>query len=267
MVMSKALEFLGKRTLANPVYVAQKAWLYSRSRLALQPSDIIIALYPKTGSTWLRFVLYHLLAGSQTTQTFDEVNEAMPEFAHRSMFRKWQFDPVPRLIKTHQPRSFFFGSQPAVLFVRDPRDIMVSFYFYARAKKTVDFDGTLYDLMQDPKLGLEAFFRHYNSWAGHAALVLQYEQLRAEPLRGFRTLVDHLGIRATDEEISRALDLSSVSNMRDSQQSSRESFRKYSKDFVFARKATTGQWREHFGERELKFYSEMANKHGFRLYA
>ena len=52
--MSGALEFFGKRTLANPVYVAQKAWLYGRSRMALQPSDIIIALYPKTGSTWLR---------------------------------------------------------------------------------------------------------------------------------------------------------------------------------------------------------------------
>lgn len=136
------MSFLAQRTFANPLYAAHKLWLYSRSRLVFRSNDVLIALYAKTGSTWLRFMLYHYLSQRQDTATFDEVNAYMPEYGHPSLFKSWPFAPVPRLIKTHRRRNFLFGDMRTVLVVRDPRDIMVSMYHYARARKPQRFEGT-----------------------------------------------------------------------------------------------------------------------------
>ena len=78
-----------RRNLTKPSYVLQKLALYGRSRLTMDREDVLLAFYPKTGSTWVRFFLYNILTGSASQATFDEVNAAMPEYGNPTMFTPW----------------------------------------------------------------------------------------------------------------------------------------------------------------------------------
>ncbi len=256
-----------RRKLTRPAYVLEKLALYGRSRLAMDRDDVLMAFYPKTGSTWVRFFLYNLLTGSASAATFDEVNAAMPEYGHRSLFAPWPFAASPRLVKTHLPHSpLLFGPHRAILTVRDPRDIMVSLYHYAKAKRTLDLEGSIHDLIYDDEMGMEPFFKHYASWAPRAELVTRYEDLKATPVESFGALCDACGIPSDPERIETALEKSSLQRMRDAQKESPESFKNHDPSFVFARKGTAGQWPEHFDDRALAYYHHLCDTYGFHLY-
>ncbi|WP_420453980.1 sulfotransferase domain-containing protein [Rubrivirga sp.] len=256
-----------RRKLTRPAYVLDKLALYGRSRLTMERDDVILAFYPKTGSTWVRFFLYNMLTGSASAATFDEVNAAMPEYGHPSLFTPWPFASSPRLVKTHLPYSpLLFGPHPTALTVRDPRDIMVSLYHYAKAKRTLDLEGSIHDLIWDDEMGLEPFFKHYASWAPRAGLVTRYEDLKAAPVETFGALCDFCGIPSDPERIEAALEASGLQRMRDAQKASPESFKNHDPSFVFARKGTAGQWQEHFDDRALAYYHQLCDTYGFHLY-
>lgn len=256
-----------RRHLKKPSFVLEKLSLYARSRWVAQPDDVLMAFYPKTGSTWVRFFLYNMLTGSTSTASFDEVNAAMPEYGNPSMFAPWRFPDRPRLVKTHRPYSpLLFGSHPTMLVVRDPRDIVVSLFHYARSKRTIDFDGALEKLVYDEEIGMEAFFKHYVSWAPRAGLIVRYEDLKATPIESFGAICAFCGIEATPEAIEAALAKCSVQRMRDAQKASTTSFKDHDPNFVFARKATVGQWEEHLDERARAHYRALCETYDFHLY-
>lgn len=260
------MSFIARRTLANPLYTASKLWLYGRSRLAIRADDVLIALYPKTGSTWLRFILYHYFSQRQDTASFDEVNSHMPEYGHPSLLGRWPFEPVPRLIKTHQRYSPLFGDTRVILAVRDPRDIMISMYHYASAKRPREFDGTLHDLLLHPRIGLRPFFEHFRTWAPRAGLRIRYEDLKADTAGVVGQILNFIGVPTDEARLARAITLSSVVNIRKAQQVSRKAFRGYDRRFVFARAATSKQWVDQFGADERECYRQFAEQYGFDLY-
>ena len=258
-----------KKALTNPSWVVSKAWLWGLSALWLRHDDVVLAFYPKTGSTWVRIFLYHLLNGNagKTNFNFDDVNSVMPEFANSTFFKRWPFPGVPRLIKTHRRYNPMLARNRIVLFTREPRDTMVSFLHYANAKKEFGFSGGLAELIAHPEMGLDAYFHFYQSWLPQAGLVLRYEDLLAEPAATFRMLIDFIGINASEDDIERALEASSIKRTREAQTRSSTVFRdKFSEQFVFARSGQIGEGKEVFdAELEEKFVAKR-EAHDFRLY-
>src|SRR5580704_18750665 len=66
----------------------------------LAPADVILGSYPRSGSTWLRFVLYEILSGESSS--FDKVNAGLRGISD------YQHAPglLPengRFIGTHEP--------------------------------------------------------------------------------------------------------------------------------------------------------------------
>ncbi|MDA7493404.1 sulfotransferase domain-containing protein [Akkermansiaceae bacterium] len=257
------------KKLLNPAWVLKKAYLYGRSYCSMGPDDVVLALFPKTGSTWIRFFLYNLLTITERGNklvTIDEMNAEMPEFANPNLFRSWTFNSCPRVIKTHRPRNVFLKGRPTVLVVRDPRDVVVSFYHYANAKKELSFRGSVKEALHHPEMGLGYFFNQYNSWRNQADLVLRYEDLRNDGLVTFRKLVDYLKIPATDEHIELALERSNLSAMRQAQEKSVEFKKKFSDGFVFARSGASEQWKELFDEDDIAYWEQLRSENQFNLY-
>ena len=255
----------------KPVWAVEKAYLWSRSICSLRKRDVIFSFYPKTGSTWVRIILFNLLkARSARTESdfdFDVVNSVMPEFANKSFFNAWQFQESPRMVKTHQPFWRFFGGHKIILFIREPRDTMISYLHYANAKKEIGFSGDLLDMIIHPKMGLDAYFRFYRSWLPHAGLVIRFEDLSAEPMATIRKLVDFIGIDASDEEIAEALEASSLEKTREAQSRSSGSFKeKFKEGFVFARSGQSGEGKEVFDQNLEEILEEKRAAYAFTLY-
>ncbi len=238
-----------KKAATNPTWLVEKVWLWGRSALRLRRDDVVFAFYPKTGSTWVRIVFFHLLNQHQadTDFSFDDVNQVMPEFANPSFFQRWPFPAIPRLVKTHRPFNRLLARNRIVVFTREPRDTMISFLHYANAKKAFGFSGDLAALLVHPEMGLDAYFQFYQSWLPRAGLVIRYEDLLADPQGTFRKLVDFVGLEVSDTEIAAALEASSLERTRAAQQRSSDAFKdKFQDGFVFARSGQSGEGRAVF---------------------
>lgn len=264
--MSHAL----KRAAVQPGWAIKKAYLWGGSALNLRKSDVILAFFPKTGSTWVRIFLYHILNKNSLTHefSFDQIDSVMPEFANPNLFARWSFKQSPRLIKTHHRYNPLFWQNRCVLFAREPHDTMVSFLHYANAKKEFGFSGNLEDLVTHPGMGLDSYFRFYKSWLPHAGLVVRYEDLRGNPEREFRKLVNFIGIDVEDEDITNALARASLVRTRKAQVRSSVNFKqKFAKDFVFARKGVSGEGFKQFDQELEATYQTLRAKYEFELYS
>jgi len=188
--------------------------------MGLNPADIFYGSYPRSGSTWTRFVLYEILTGREAT--FEAVNTTL-----RGVQRLDHGIPVlpggGRLVGSHE--QYRRRYRRALYLVRDGRDVMLSEYAYLTSLGLYrqDFDQFVAGFVgaRGRVNGFGPWQQHVNSWldspiAGTSDfLLLQYEDLRRNPEDSFQRICDFLGVRASRDTIQRALTSNSLSRMRE----------------------------------------------------
>ncbi|MEX0877114.1 MAG: sulfotransferase domain-containing protein [Phycisphaerales bacterium] len=186
-----------------------------------------LASYPKSGNTWVRFLLYSVMHGPPAKSV--DIARKIPDI-HRPL----PFDPPetgPMLAKTHfacSPKHPKIDqSERAVLITRDPRDVLFSALNYRRlsgltaqqmsdeqyARKFIAAGG-------DPvflSLGYGTWRSHIESWQSQTDFpvhTVRYEDLKADPSANLSNILAFLGIEADDGAIDGAVRASSFESMR-----------------------------------------------------
>tara|TARA_B100000989_G_scaffold287540_1_gene257256 strand:- start:4355 stop:5125 length:771 start_codon:yes stop_codon:yes gene_type:complete len=245
-----------------------KCWLWSNSLLHSDKEDLLLVSFPKTGSTWIRYFLYSLLTQKieNAKQNIDAMNEAMPEFANASFFNPWRFNECPRIVKTHQKYILPFQLNRSVLIVRDPRDIVISYYYYLIGLKVGNFQGSVSEILRNRQFGAEAFFKHFCSWQDHVGLTIRYEDLKDEPYDGFSKLIQFFGIKRSEQEICSAIEDAKFSSMLKAQDKSSKLKTEFRKGHHFVRSGKKEQWRDLFSSQDIEYYEALKVKYSFDLY-
>src|SRR5205085_6950732 len=92
--------------------------------LTVLPTDVFLVSYPRSGNTWLRFLLANALRPAEpaTFATFGEVVPDIYDETDRELRRR----PSPRVLKSHEPfdRRYRRGAYLAP----PPADVAVSYY-------------------------------------------------------------------------------------------------------------------------------------------
>ncbi|HKV38100.1 MAG TPA: sulfotransferase domain-containing protein, partial [Blastocatellia bacterium] len=97
------------------------------------PDDIFLVSFPKSGNTWTRFLAGNLINPDQPA-SFVNIERAIPDIA--GLARKdFRLVARPRIIKSHD--CFDPRYRRVVYIVRDPRDVAVSSYYYAKKMKNI----------------------------------------------------------------------------------------------------------------------------------
>jgi hypothetical protein len=189
-----------------------------------------IASYPKSGNTWVRFLLCNLFFGRQESAA--SLNTLAPDI-HEVGARILQHPGG--LIKTH----FAFSSRmpcaertAAVIYVvRDPADVIASNYHYylrsgaSSADSPEAFDRYFDRFLQErgeprwSELGMGTWEQNACSWLDPThpfpVLCLKYEALLADPRAATRSLAALLRPGSSDEEIGQAVENSSFARLRE----------------------------------------------------
>jgi hypothetical protein len=193
-----------------------------------------IAAFPKSGITYLNFMLFHILFDAP--QDAGRIDSDYIFDLHESPARVPPAGDTPRYVKIHA--SFAAGiplrarASRAVYLVRDPIDVMMSAWDF---KHLLGEDGLLEATPAEHAAKFEVFCRKWlttggleyafagswvenvRSWLDQSAipaLVVQYEQLKQEPLAQLQRILKFLDHAAPDERIRAAIEAGNVKNMR-----------------------------------------------------
>ncbi len=134
--------------------IIQKTVRYAQGIVGLQENDIILTSFPKSGNTWVRFFLCNLISICEwegKTVDFTTLDQTMPELGIDNLLRPWKHDTVPRIVKTHKHFWSIFLNHKIILIVRDPRDVMVSYYHFETTKERPRFKGTFSEFIRHRK--------------------------------------------------------------------------------------------------------------------
>ena len=240
--LDRALHW-GIISLTTPLPYGSRVRLRQRGLAALQRrilrhADIFLIRHPKTGGTWLRALLTHLYAakyGTSPQRVFkgDELHQQdrrLPRYMVTNGYMSWE----------HVVADAFRRNDPAladkkILFLaRHPGDVAVSWHNQYR-KRTRAFKRELleadmperidwqrmerWEFVRRPELGLPALIAYQNFWAEQLAdrpnaLIVRYEDLRADAAVTLTAIVDFLGEAFTPEQIAGAVAFGSVDNLR-----------------------------------------------------
>jgi hypothetical protein len=197
-----------------------RAPLHWARHLGLHPTDIFLGSYPRSGSTWSRFVLYEILTGREAG--FEAVNTTL-----RGVQRLAHGIPVlpggGRLLGSHE--QYCEKYRRAMYLVRDCRDVALSEYAFLKSLGFFrdDFDQFVAGFVgaQGRVNGFGPWQQHVRSWldspiAGTSDfLLVQFEDLRRNPEDSFERICDFLGVQVRREAIRTALANNSLTRMRE----------------------------------------------------
>jgi len=248
----------------------KKSAKYSQGFLGLNKKDIILVSYPKSGSTWIRFILCNYIFISENnpnTVSFREVDDLMPEFGISNLTRRWPFDFIPRFVKTHWKWNPLFAGKMSLLIVRDPRDTMVSYYNYRNKQVSKVTQEDFQTFIRSKKFGLEAWFKHLKSWEKKATCVIRYEDLKREGLKEISESFLKLRLDINSEILSTAFENAAFDKLKANEKAhgmSKKNF--FSEGQMFFNKGKTNQWVEYFSEKDLQYYQELKSKYEVNEY-
>jgi len=195
-------------------------------RSAAAHTDAFLVSYPKSGRTWLRYLLScyfaetaHLGFEPDLTSTFS----VLPNFDRDPVrgigaFVGRQRRHLPLILVSHLPfDKRLFQSRPIIFLVRDPRDVFVSAYFHATRHKH-SFSGDIGAFMDEPTYGMPALINFLNGWAeGLAArrhIILSYERMLAAPEVEVGKLINFLGMKPEPIALGKAIAKASFDRMQ-----------------------------------------------------
>lgn len=122
-------------------------------------------------------------------------------------------------------KSAYKGTR-VVLLARDPRDVMVSWFFeqtkrrYLPGSESIVIDGDIDAFVLQARGGLPALISYYNSWAAARSvpddfLLIRYEDFQTDTVAALRQVLAFIGANDVPEEIlSGAVEYASFDNMR-----------------------------------------------------
>jgi hypothetical protein len=200
--------------------------------------DVYLLSYPKCGRTWVtlqmgRAISQHFGLEVPNLLKLSTFGEALPEVPHIRLTH----DDQPHRKRPYElsPSREKLAGKKVILLVRDPRDVIVSYYhhksrreplrdfwwFQRKRKETHSrFQGTLAEFLEQDIGGFDTLLRYYAIWekARHAPgafLLLRYEDMQTDPAGQLRRVLDFIGLsRITDAEVKEAVEYASFRNMQ-----------------------------------------------------
>jgi hypothetical protein len=223
-----------------------RAAVIANRHRGLRRDDLFIASYPRTGNTWIRFLLADLATGSQAN--FESIDRMFPSVGGHH--------DAPalaggrRVIKTHEPhrREYVQG----VYLIRDVRDVLISWYRVTRTDpdNLDDLDGFVAEFVTERATPYGRWTEHVQSWQrardrGLPITIQRFEDLQARPAEVVTEIAMALEIPADPERVQAALDRNNPEAMRRLEKEGAEYLRRaVGQRSKGVRRGAVGGWRE-----------------------
>jgi Sulfotransferase domain len=193
--------------------------------------DIFLVSFPKSGNTWLRFLIANAIKTHYNIHrevNFFTIQDIIPDvdfsrnISSVGVFGKAD---LPRIIKSHSSYNPYYNR--VILLVRDPRDVIVSYYYFIqeyfiKEQSQIHQNWTLSNFIRDKRYGVKAWLEHTKSWystgkVGQIIKIFKYEDFLEFPEPTLYALMELLGISMSRTALEKTIELSSFESMKESE--------------------------------------------------
>lgn len=257
-----------------PPYITPQRYALSRS-LATRPGDICYTSFPKSGSTWLAYILVLIVNNGEmpeATTLRSYLHWVASSFTYPRSAEQLDALPSPRIFKSHMPYGMAVGGVPAdnacryVYIARNPKDVAVSYYFFESKKSWSGcYSGSWEDWLEMFLAGRVQrgdWFDHVLSWwnASRTAdniMFLKYEDLSRDFVPQVERLARFLGYNLTREVVEK---IHQKTAFREMQQTKFSNMHEIKEMQDFFRKAKIGSWSEQFTPEQSAAFDEVYDR-------
>ncbi|KAM9301590.1 sulfotransferase 1 family member D1-like [Gastrophryne carolinensis] len=250
-------------------------------RFQARPDDVVIATYPKAGTTWASEILdmiYH--EGDTEKCRRDAIYFRVPYLEFKvpevpSGIEILETMPSPRLVKTHvpiqlMPESFWERKTKVIYIARNAKDVAVSYYFFHTMVKTLPDPGPWEMFLENYMKGYVCYgswYDHVKGWwdkrHDYKILYLFYEDMKENPKREIKKMIRFLEKDMSDDVVERIVHHTSFEEMKNNDMANYKTMQNELIDqskTPFMRKGVSGDWKNYFTVAQNEEFEENYKK-------
>ncbi|XP_043942182.1 sulfotransferase family cytosolic 1B member 1-like isoform X1 [Protopterus annectens] len=249
------------------------------SKFQARPDDLLIATYPKAGTTWIQEIVDMIY-----NEGDEEKCKRAPVFIRFPFIDLWpsvlippgivhaERTPSPRIIKTHfpfqlVPKSFWEQNCKVIYVARNAKDTVVSFYYFDKMNRGQPDPGTWEEYFLNflqGNVSWGSWFDHVRGFWDkkdkHRILYLFYEDMKENPEREIRKVITFLEKDLPDSVVNKIVHHTSFLVMKENPMANYSTLPKAVFDqstSVFMRKGQVGDWKNHFTVAQNEEFDEV----------
>lgn len=243
---------------------------------SVKDSDVFAVTYPKSGTIWMQEILPLVLNGGDLTPLHTIPNwDRVPWLEEKRLALVVDQLPNPRAMVTHfpyqlMPPSFITSKAKVIYVMRNPKDVIVSSYYFHQMARFLDDPGTFdefVDKFLEGKVLFGKWTDHVKSWKhselGDRIMYITYEEMVQDLPATLRRMSDFLERDLSEDVIQKIAQHCSFKAMKDNQMSN---FKLVPRELMdseispFLRKGVVGDWKNHFTPEQLQRFKSVLQK-------
>jgi Sulfotransferase domain len=232
---------------------------------SIRKNDVFLCGYPKSGTTWLGFLIAHATKKDPNEQLdLKTLGKHVPDvnvpYTNGTSLAKYSSLTDPRFFVCNA--AFDPHLSKVVYIVRDPRDTMVSCWHYQKYLNA-QYGMSLADFLRSKEHIPCEWDEHVSGWmlpqTHPAMLVVRYEEIHKDAAAVLRRVLEFAGVKGiSDTRNDAAVEASRFERMRAAEHKGESKAGDRNERLV--RKGRVGSWQEEMGYTELRIIEERYGK-------
>ncbi len=231
--------------------------------MAFNNNDVVICEYPKSGITWLSFMLAGIRLSASKLKckpTFYNIDSLVNDIHQMKGYHPGKIwnDGIGNFYKSHSTPEDY----PRVIYLlRRPESVLKSYYVF---RKSFGINETATEFLMGPE-GIPGWISHVRSWLIESSnlslplMLVRYEDLLLNPSKVLGDICENIGLLASTEDIDYGLKCGEISAMRASEEHFRANNPVYSKGGLNFVRKENARHAEEFNETLISQIKEITN--------
>jgi len=209
--------------------------------------SVVLASYPKSGNTWLRFIFSYLFSENDTEVSFKTIENLAPGIMKpwKFWFHKSQLNPSVFKSHSHFCKSNRFFKN--IYIIRDPRDVYISYYYFLGGAKDLEHFPWFISNYEFP---YGRWSEHVRSWLQHKndshIAIVQYENLLKDTIQELDKVFMKLSLPSTAKEREYAINNSTFKTLKNNAEKSGNDY--------FFRKGKSQEWKYSYSRKAKEVF-------------